>query len=476
MQGRLKSRLQHHTVRLRGHHRAGCGTVHRCTPPPVHDPSEPRAPHGTRPCRTCRRRPTSRGHCRDFNRRGRMPATVHTPARARPRPNPAHPTALARAGPVGAGRHRGVIAAISIAGDGCTRRCTSRLRARAGFSPLREERAGRGRGRGAPLPARTPLSHPTPRPLNPCSGTPPRAPSHGTQPGSRSSPAARTRTSASSSGSVASTCVRVNAIRPRRRTSACSPIRARRRHQRRSADTHASTTSLQPRVVQRNQQPPGCVQRGGAARPRARRPPSRPPTPAARRTDSARPPHRRLGRPPARPRRDRPQARPSAPPRAAAPARAAPPPAAPAHPPGTRASPAAPSPPAERRAPPPPTAPPHPTSIESPAARLPVDDRRRLRLRIRRCGEVRIRLELRGRDRWMIFRRIHFRSRITSRLRSTIGHFDQLREWMRSSDRAAADRRAGRRGRAAADHPASAAGSDAGADGHVSVNAHEAPI
>jgi hypothetical protein len=51
-------------------------------------PHEPRVPHGTHPCRTCRRRPTSRVHCRDFNRRGRMPASpvrmvpaLHPPGR-----------------------------------------------------------------------------------------------------------------------------------------------------------------------------------------------------------------------------------------------------------------------------------------------------------------------------------------------------------------------------------------------------------
>ena len=85
---------------------------------PVADGLILRESHGTHPCRTCRRRPTSRVHCRDFNRRVSGSAI---PPSSCPRPNPhdglSPPVpALARAGPVGEGRHRGFIAAISIAG------------------------------------------------------------------------------------------------------------------------------------------------------------------------------------------------------------------------------------------------------------------------------------------------------------------------------------------------------------------------
>ena len=46
----------------------------RCTPPPRRRRlTDLRVPHGTHPCRTCRRRPTSRFHCREFIRRVRRP-------------------------------------------------------------------------------------------------------------------------------------------------------------------------------------------------------------------------------------------------------------------------------------------------------------------------------------------------------------------------------------------------------------------
>jgi hypothetical protein len=52
---------------------------------PVADGLIFRESHGTRPCRTCRRRPTSRSHCRDFNRR--VPGSA-TPPLPRPRTTP----------------------------------------------------------------------------------------------------------------------------------------------------------------------------------------------------------------------------------------------------------------------------------------------------------------------------------------------------------------------------------------------------
>jgi hypothetical protein len=50
-----------------------------CTEPCLRRPSVTTAanPPGTRPCRTRRRRPTSRLRCRDFNRRGARPAYLH---------------------------------------------------------------------------------------------------------------------------------------------------------------------------------------------------------------------------------------------------------------------------------------------------------------------------------------------------------------------------------------------------------------
>ncbi len=56
-------------------------------------PTIPRVPHGTRPCRTCRRRPTSRVRCREFIRRVRMRGIP-----SRPSPTPAGHRSSARTG------------------------------------------------------------------------------------------------------------------------------------------------------------------------------------------------------------------------------------------------------------------------------------------------------------------------------------------------------------------------------------------
>jgi hypothetical protein len=97
-------------------------------------------PHGAPPHRICRRRPTSRCHCRDFNS---IAGDGGAPIRTAPiphreptggvQPSPAAPD---RTGPVGAGRHHVFVAAISIAGDGCTphpRNPDLRLHGRLGY-------------------------------------------------------------------------------------------------------------------------------------------------------------------------------------------------------------------------------------------------------------------------------------------------------------------------------------------------------